>query len=176
MIGTRVTPDLKQRLEAAAEHNGHSQAQEIELRLQRSFDREEIFTEVLKHAYGRELAALLLEIGSVMDLTGRLAAFDATRTLESWTSNTFAYKQAVQGAAHILRKRRPRGPIVPPKPAHFVQSVGEDIEVARATFERYRKWSGRIHADTMMDAVDGKSETTAFGDKVQTVRQLRKPS
>jgi hypothetical protein len=37
MLGLRVTPTIKQRLDAAAKSNGRSQAQEAEFRLEQTF-------------------------------------------------------------------------------------------------------------------------------------------
>jgi hypothetical protein len=65
-IATRVSPTLKRRLDAAAEESGRSQAQETELRLERSFDRTDLLTEVLTLAYDKEIAEDLIWIGKVM--------------------------------------------------------------------------------------------------------------
>jgi predicted transcriptional regulator len=62
----RVTPELKQRLDAAAEASGRSQSQEAEFRLERSFDRTDLLAEVLTLAYGEEAAALLREAGDLV--------------------------------------------------------------------------------------------------------------
>jgi hypothetical protein len=65
-IGIRVTSELKRRLDEAAERSGRSQSQEVELRLERSFDREDLLGEVLSLAYGKEAAALLMALGLIM--------------------------------------------------------------------------------------------------------------
>jgi hypothetical protein len=65
-IATRVRPELKRRLDAAAEESGRSQAQETELRLERSFDRTDLLTEVLTLAYGEEIAVDLMRLGAEM--------------------------------------------------------------------------------------------------------------
>ena len=62
-IATRVRPELKRRLDAAAAESGRSQAQETELRLERSFDRTDLLGEVLNLAYGEEIAAELRRLG-----------------------------------------------------------------------------------------------------------------
>ena len=43
-LGLRVTADLKRKLEKDALKNGRSLSQEAEIRLERSYDRDEIFT------------------------------------------------------------------------------------------------------------------------------------
>src|SRR5262245_29630464 len=72
-IGVRVTPEMKHRLEGAAESSGRSLSQEAELRLERSFDREDLVGDVLSAAYGEEMAGLLALVASAMTN----AAFDA---------------------------------------------------------------------------------------------------
>jgi hypothetical protein len=47
-IGFRVTPALKRKIEAAAKESGRSQSQEIEFRLERSFEQQEMAKEVAK--------------------------------------------------------------------------------------------------------------------------------
>jgi hypothetical protein len=46
MIGTRVTPAVKKRIEEAAAASGRSQAQEIEFRLEKSFMQEDAFADL----------------------------------------------------------------------------------------------------------------------------------
>lgn len=65
-IATRVRPELKRRLDAAAEESGRSQAQETELRLERSFDRQGLLPEILGLAYGDDIAADLMRLGAKM--------------------------------------------------------------------------------------------------------------
>ena len=59
-LGLRVTADIKQKLDEAAARSGRSQSQEAELRLERSFEREELLPEVLTLAYGKPLADVLI--------------------------------------------------------------------------------------------------------------------
>src|SRR4051794_16631558 len=70
----RVRPELKRRMDAAAAESGRSVAQEIELRLERSFEREALLLEVLELRYGSPLAGLLMAMGAAMDGAGRSAA------------------------------------------------------------------------------------------------------
>jgi hypothetical protein len=66
MLGLRVTPELKQKLDAAAEANGRSQSQEAEFRLERSFDREALLSEALQMKYGRSLAGILQALANTI--------------------------------------------------------------------------------------------------------------
>jgi hypothetical protein len=59
-LGLRVTAELKNRIEGAANEKGRSLSQEAEFRLERSFDREELLPEVLTLAYGKALANVFI--------------------------------------------------------------------------------------------------------------------
>ena len=61
-LGLRVTAELKNRIEAAANEKGRSLSQEAEFRLERSLDREELLPEVLTLAYGKPVADVLIEM------------------------------------------------------------------------------------------------------------------
>ena len=52
-LGLKVTPEIKNRLDAAAELNGRTQSQEAEVRLQQSFRTEDLRDQVLELAFGR---------------------------------------------------------------------------------------------------------------------------
>ncbi|MFO1087039.1 MAG: TraY domain-containing protein [Reyranellaceae bacterium] len=65
-LSLRVTPELKKRLDSASDFSGRSQSQEAELRLERSFERENLLYEALEIAYGRQLAGLILLAADVM--------------------------------------------------------------------------------------------------------------
>jgi TraY domain-containing protein len=108
MLGTRVTPELKQRLDAAAEHSGRSQAQEIEFRLERSFDRGDLLTDVLEIAFGQGVAGLLLAVGIAMDNAGRRASSGEPGAPPRWSDQPLAYDQATQAAQAILTAFQPR--------------------------------------------------------------------
>src|SRR5215510_2758469 len=67
-LGLRVTPDLKRKLDAAAEQSGRSQSQEAELRLEHTFDRQGLLSEVLTLAYGKRAADDLMLLGATMTM------------------------------------------------------------------------------------------------------------
>jgi hypothetical protein len=58
-LGFRITADTKQKLVLAAEKSGRSQSQEAELRLERSFERQDLMTEALTLAFGEAIGGLL---------------------------------------------------------------------------------------------------------------------
>lgn len=140
MLGLRVTPEMKGRLDEAAQHSGRSQSQEAELRLERSFDREDLLSETLTLAYGPRLAGILLLLGAALQETGRVAAVLATPkpaapskirgvspsgqddvafellydTTKLWLDDPFAYDQAMSAAIAVLEAARPAGDPKPP--------------------------------------------------------------
>jgi hypothetical protein len=60
-LSLRVTAEIRDKLEKAAVEKGRSLSQEAELRIERSFDREELLPEVLTLAYGKPVADVLIE-------------------------------------------------------------------------------------------------------------------
>jgi hypothetical protein len=61
---------MKRRLEEIAAHNGRSQSQEAELRLDRSFAREDLLVDALYLRYSREAAGIVLAVAEIMNTTG----------------------------------------------------------------------------------------------------------
>ena len=132
-ITLRMAPDLKRRLDAAAEGNGRSQSQEAEFRLERSFDRNDLLSEALTLAYGRELAGLLLLLGAALDDAGEVAYGLASTGSDTgsdtadrkgrlaqelrhryWFNHPYSYDQAVEAVRVILDAARPLGASTPP--------------------------------------------------------------
>lgn len=56
MLGLRVTPDVKRKLDEAAKAQGRSQSQEAEMRLTKTFDQDQLLQEI------REVKARLLAL------------------------------------------------------------------------------------------------------------------
>lgn len=59
-LSLRVTPSLKAAIDVACEDSGRSQSQEVEFRLEQSFERQELLYEAFEMTYGRQLAGLLM--------------------------------------------------------------------------------------------------------------------
>jgi hypothetical protein len=111
-LGIRVTPEMKARLEEIAATTGRSQSQEAELRLARSFERQDLLPEVLTLAYGRQLAGILIELGVVMQSAAHVLGYDPMER-EDWALNVEALGAAQEAAKTLLRlfkpTRRPAG-------------------------------------------------------------------
>ena len=65
-LGLKVTAEIKARLDKVARETGRTQSQEAELRLERSFEREDLLPQVLKLAYGDKPAELLMQVGPML--------------------------------------------------------------------------------------------------------------
>src|SRR6266446_6057044 len=92
-LGLKVTPEVKNKLDAAAKQNGRTQSQEAEQRLERSFQQQDLLDQVMGLAYGREFAGLLMTVGRAMLVTGQKTALDATYSfdeVERWLTVPYA--------------------------------------------------------------------------------------
>jgi hypothetical protein len=112
-LSLRVTPHVKGRLDLAALLSGRSQSMEAEMRIEQSFDREDLLSEVLVLAYGRSLARLLLIMGNVMVAVGRrsqLARLEKghpRNASDDWALDEGPYQEALRAALRVLDTVRP---------------------------------------------------------------------
>jgi hypothetical protein len=134
-LGFRVTPQLKQRLEEAATANGRSQSQEAELRLEQSFNHQELLPQVLALAYGRQMAAVVLMLGELMKRVGDLgeqlsyardtherdaetkARLTGVRSRSGWLDIPYAFDQILKAVNLSLEALRPPGEVRLPNAA-----------------------------------------------------------
>jgi hypothetical protein len=125
MLGVRVTPDLKARIQAASERNGNSLSAEMEERLTLSFRDEDLLLEALDRIYGKFLANVLRMVGEAMRNAGERAAmmrgflsgkldiektdvFTIGRAMgEQWPNDPVAYAQVLGAALAIFDMLRP---------------------------------------------------------------------
>lgn len=115
-LGLRVTPEMKARLDAAAERNGRSQSQEAELRLERSFERDDMLPQLLRTAFGSITAGHLLAIGFLMTNAGLREYWsrhsDDLAGEHNWPNDPTAFDQAVQSALTWLNAAKPAGAVL----------------------------------------------------------------
>jgi hypothetical protein len=129
-VGVRLSAKLKNRLDAAADLGGRSQSQEAELRIQHSFDRQDLLTDVLTIAYGgrQEIAELLKTIGTVVLVAGEALASNSRmreRLKTHWTSDPTVCDVAIEAAYVALETFRPAGAI--PKAAGLGVRVANQV-------------------------------------------------
>lgn len=118
-LGLKVTPEIKNKLDAAVKESGRTQSQEAEARIEQSFiDQRQarLFSELY---FGRELSALLEVIGRAMRDAGTHAAANAAAAKlgsPDWIDNPYGFDAAIKAVARVLEALRPPGPITVPKP------------------------------------------------------------
>src|SRR4051794_26300370 len=62
-LNMRTTPQLREKIEKAAGESGRSLVQEVEYRLERSFDRQDLLTEILTLRFGSGMADMMVRFG-----------------------------------------------------------------------------------------------------------------
>jgi hypothetical protein len=102
-VGIRTTKELKGQIKAHADLAGRSVAQEIELRLERSFAPSTFPPEV--ETLAELLARAMHQTGEIICTGGMLT--DAAPV--DWWDNAYAFDQAAKAALFILRQSRPEG-------------------------------------------------------------------
>ena len=153
-LSLRMTPELKRRLDAAAEAGGRSQSQEAEIRLEKSFERQDLLPEVLSLAYGRETAGFLMLFGLAMRETGDFfhaskQSDQAASRAERWPDNPRAYDNVVHAVTALLEMNRRRKSLSDPSFGHAcalqlikaVQNPG-----TRGIFTRYADFLNTIRS------------------------------
>ncbi len=85
------------------------------MRLARSFDHQDLLPEVLSLAYGREMAGIVIMLATAMNWigyysymikSGRIVRLSRGE-IGHWTSDAYAFDQAVQAAVTLLNSVRP---------------------------------------------------------------------
>ena len=158
-LGLKVTDEIKQRLDMAAKASGRTQSQEAEARLERTFRDEDLLPQLLEIAYGREVAGLLLALGSVMRDAGEHAGVRSTNSFggaAEWFANPIAYEEARAAAATVLDALRPSGPLLEASEvnADAVAGLGKQI------------------ADGMLEALSNPAREGIAGDRAAPICKL----
>jgi hypothetical protein len=120
-LGIRASAKLKARLDDAAKASARSLSQEAEIRLEASFRSEDLLSQVLRLAYGRQLAGLLMMIGRAMRPAGERSALDATYShdaVDHWLDVPWAAEQATSAGMMVLEAFRP-----PPELRKFPEEI-----------------------------------------------------
>lgn len=136
-IGLRVSKAARERLEQAAAETGRSLSQEVEMRLEDSFRREQSALDALGFKYGDRFAEVLIAAADAGLQAGRLYGSEVARDrgdgIENWTTYPTAFKAAIDAMQEVLMALRPVGGMKE-KP------VGSDIksprDIAQAIVER----------------------------------------
>jgi hypothetical protein len=106
----RVTPQVKRRLDEAAEQSGRSQSQQAEFLLEQALDRGDLLREVLTLTFGKRAAGLLLLMGIAMQGSAMLTLFTKNRNpSDDWTSDPDAYREAGRAVLELWMLAKPSG-------------------------------------------------------------------
>jgi hypothetical protein len=140
------------RLDKAAEQSGRSQSQEAEFRLDRAFDRTDLLSDVMSIAFGRELAGLLIAVGTAMAWARPTVRRNPP---EKWVNNPVEFDQAVRAANLIFEALRPPGD---PSPRR-----------------EHSNWHGPIASEMLLTITRGDSKAHFFGMESELIRSLLGP-
>jgi len=138
-LKVRMREVLRAKLEKEAKQRGTSINAEIVDRLESSFERKDLLTEVLSLTYGRQVAGILMLLGSAMNHAGvnsLLTAaggpfFDDNTDFTSWIDHPNAYEQAKLGVVAVLDALRPKGDVTEPKGTTGIHVAKEIIRTIR---------------------------------------------
>jgi hypothetical protein len=167
MLTTRITDDIRTKLDAAARDAGRSLSQEIEMRLEGSFQAKGQLREALELTLGPQVAALVLMMGFAMRDTARWPGrpFSPVKLL----SEPFLFAQAAAAAAKVIDVVKPDGDPdarlfadvegAPPEMREQWTNLGRDVgaqiclEIARYP-DRVGPWTSTIRDWLGPDAVE----------------------
>lgn len=110
----RIRDKLRSDLARSADHHQRSLSEEAEARLEHSFDREDLFERFAKDLGGKGLYGLVKVIAAAMGEAGRAAGNLSGVDSDKWTSDPYAYDEALQAVVRVLEVFRPFGEIVVP--------------------------------------------------------------
>jgi hypothetical protein len=109
VLSTRITAELRAALQQSAGEHGRTLSSEIEHRLRRSFDSDNL----VENLGGQQLYAMLRTISAVMMMAGTKFVSSATEKRHQnvdWLSDPEAYDQAVKATIRVLEELRPAPP------------------------------------------------------------------
>jgi hypothetical protein len=172
-LSVRVREKLRRQLEQSAEEEGRTLSQEVEFRVEQSFDRTELVFDSMKLAYGAELAGLLMLIGRAMSGAGRTSGLKGNTvqfTGTEWLADPFAYEQALNAAVAVLKGLRPPGRAVA---AGGDAKFAETMKVFMRT-SNSNSW-GESYGKSVLDVLRGKESVVRATDWIERVKELLGP-
>jgi len=146
-LGLKVTPEIKNKLDAAAKANGRTQSQEAEARIAATFRDADYLDQAATLAYGPALAVMLAVIGRAVLEISRFAPFP-----QSWTDHPNLIDEAAWATGKIVAAfgsgdDLPRGDriiLAPMIVAELLAAVRSPGQAAAAP--QLRDWARPLHA------------------------------
>jgi hypothetical protein len=180
VFSTRIRPDTRGRLEAAARAAGRSLSQEFEHRLRRTFTEDD---RVIDFFGDPKTAAIVKLIGLVIQSVNRVKGRPSGAL--PWTEQPHLFDQAVKAVAGVLELFRPPGEVADPfadvggDQLGRVAALGliEDVQLADPTLPIAQR-STRQHALAVLREGLGElaDRPQPYGFTADERRQLRKLS
>ena len=157
-LGLKVTPEIKNRLDAEAKRNGRTQSQEAEVRLENSFRYRDALSEVLVLRYGNPNATLAVLIGDIMDRGKSVSLM--TRAHENWLDDPETFDWIVEILNQELFER------LRPTAGGNNGPDGEPV-LDQAAAERWRKiqrQSLKAHIESIIAWIEAEKRATKTGE------------
>jgi len=117
ILSVRVRDETRAQLEKAAQRSERSISQEVEAQIERSFERQGLYADVLELRYGRNVAGLVMVLGETIHLALEVLSFSADggdqRPVgerpfkEEWLLDQAGYAAVVSCVAAMLEEFRP---------------------------------------------------------------------
>jgi hypothetical protein len=163
-LGLKVTDEIKQRLDTAAQASGRTQSQEAEARLERTFRDEDLLPQLLRIAYGSQLTVAVLTLAKALKEAG---AHAGVRTMggrfegaETWFGNPAAYAEARDAAARVLSGLFPEA----------------DPAMAGVVAPESAKGLGKEIANGLLEALRNPERGGVIGDWAAPLRAMLDPA
>src|ERR1051326_2038547 len=151
-LNIRTTFEIRESLERAAASSGRSLAQELEMRLERSFAAEVGIQSTIEFAFGAEIAAIILLMAEVMKDAAAAAQVFAGKEA-GFLDDAVVFYEGSDAVAEVLRAFRPnetRGELAPEQKGAL----------------------GRMLARGYLEAVRNKDRGGDIATRVQAIRDL----
>ena len=154
----RVTPEFKAKLDRATGQTGRSLMQEIEQRLEASFQDDRRLEDALDLAFGEQLSALLMllaytmrDVGMMAHYTNRIASGEIVGPdpQPDWMADAFSYDQVVKAVNSIFRAFRPEGDRLP----DYIAAAGDETHSPQNIWYNASRYLVAV-ADPDRDAAD----------------------
>jgi len=170
-LGLKVSPDVKNELDAAAKRNGRTQSQEAEVRLEASFRQQGLLGEVLQLSYGPEVAGILLAAMTQFGAAGRDAGAMVRGTGDEWFTHPHAYDLAVLAANLVFEAFRPPGERIWPGPG-----VGDPVLTpaeAQTKFDAAARNRVRCGVDALLATIKAPDALALTREMQRLTTQMR---
>jgi TraY domain-containing protein len=143
-LGLKVTPEIKNKLDAAAKENGRTQSQEAESRIEQTFRSQDYLDQAMELAYGPRLAVLLAVMGRAMKEIGQYNAAFPNNWLDQphLFDETYCVVKEALDAFRPEKDRPPRDAIIAPMIIRTLLHAVKDPDKAG----ELKSWGAPLHA------------------------------